>query len=174
MCIWSGMPPISTGRPPTPLIMPPMYANTRPRSSLRILTLVLLTWNIRCTSIFTNVFAILFLFCHPFRGLSSISICLQGFRYAPPPACSLISPSGLSTLTVTLQGFRFATPPACSLPPLSGIMRNWRWNYKSGQTKVKEVVHQNLHCHNGSFFHPIDHLAERRVRLITMLLLRHL
>ena len=66
-------------------------------------------------------------------GFYTLSSNLQGFRFAPPPACGLVSPSGFSCLwshqpfglftlgEINLQGFRYAPPPACNLNPPLGL-----------------------------------------------------
>ncbi len=54
---------------------------------------------------------------------------LQGFRFAPPPACNPNAPIGACNLLVyPLQGFRFAAPPASVLSPLSGLAITIRIN----------------------------------------------
>ena len=55
-------------------------------------------------------------------GFFPLSPDLQGFSFAPPPACNLTPLRGLrSTECIMLQGFRFASPPACDLTPLRGL-----------------------------------------------------
>lgn len=55
---------------------------------------------------------------------------IQGFRFAPPPACGLSPLRGLAMslhivcgvfIACPFTGVRCAPPPACGLPPLTGL-----------------------------------------------------
>jgi len=76
---------------------------------------------IRCTTCLCSV--------RPYRGFNMLMHPLQGFRYAPPPACVLNAPIGACNLLIhPMQGFRFALPLPVILTPLSGLAITIRIN----------------------------------------------
>ena len=99
-------------------------------------------------------------FCRPSRGFNLLVHPLQGFRFAPPPACVLSPLSGLAIcsyilcrgfaplhhlpvfcrpvgacnlLVHPLQEFRYATPPACVLSAPIGACNNNQNKYDANK-----------------------------------------